>query len=397
MNRRVLVAVGSGGVGKTTMAAALGVRARQLGRRALVLTVDPAKRLATAMGLDLSNDEVRVVRRIERDTTASLGAADFSPAGEVYAAVIDSKKTFDDFVRRYAKDKDLIERLMRNQLYRQLSTTLAGSQEFTALERLLAASEAKDYDLVILDTPPTQHALDFLSAPDRIRSLFQDSITKWFMNPTENKSWVGSLLSGELLARGTRLALRSLEALTGAKFIEELIDFFASVRSIQGQLRDRSEAVQKLLLSRDTGFVLVTSFDEAKLTEAQHLQGELRNRGYRLEVCILNRAFPEILPEALDFEKISASLGENTPLRATAQKVAAAYELRYRDHQQRFAALASFAQRLDPKVVLLRVPEYRQDLYGIEDLEALAESLPQSAKAGAQGRPAAPPRSTTEA
>ncbi|HRK08586.1 MAG TPA: ArsA-related P-loop ATPase [Pseudobdellovibrionaceae bacterium] len=376
MNRRVLVAVGSGGVGKTTMAAALGVRARQLGRRALVLTVDPAKRLATAMGLDLSNDEVHVVRRINK----SGGASEFVAKGEVYAAVIDSKKTFDDFVRRYAKDKDLIERLMRNQLYRQLSTTLAGSQEFTALERLLAASESAEYDLVILDTPPTQHALDFLSAPERIRSLFQDSITKWFMNPTESKSWVGSLLSGELLARGTRLALKSLEALTGAKFIEELIDFFASVRSIQSQLRDRSEAVQKLLLSRDTGFVLVTSFDEAKLAEAQHLQAELQGRGYRLEVCVLNRAFPEILPDALDFAKFTAAWGEDAQLKSAAQKVAAAYELRRRDHQQRFKALSNFAQRLDAKVVLLRVPEYRQDLYGIEDLEALAESLPQSAK-----------------
>lgn len=336
------------------MSAALAVRAAQLGRRTLVLTVDPAKRLATAMGIDLSGLEERVV--------PLNGGGEWA---ELRAAIIDSKAVFDSFIERYAGDPAIFGRLAKNRLYQQLSTTLSGSQEFTALERLLQAHRSGRYDLVILDTPPTQHAIDFLSAPDRIRSLFQDSITKWFMDPDAATGfWSG------IIGRGTRAALKSLEVLTGAQFIEELIDFFASIRSIQKTLRDRTEEVQTLLKSNDSSFVLVTSFDVAKLMEAKHLAGHLDDFGYRLRACILNRAFPEDLPD------LPAEATGGDP--ALAQKVVKLREFHARvkaDHAVRFQAFQQFEREMPASISLKRVPEYRQDIFGLEDLVQLANFL----------------------
>ncbi|CAN5600333.1 ArsA family ATPase [soil metagenome] len=358
---KVIVCVGSGGVGKTTMAASLAIRARQIGLRTLVITVDPAKRLATAMGLDLTGVEERLVPNL--DAAPSAG-------GTLSAAIIDSKKTFDDFIINHSTDPDLFKRLSKNRLYQQLSTTLSGSQEFTALERLLQAVESNRYDLVILDTPPTQHAIDFLSAPERIRNLFQDTITRWFMNPAENSGFLGQGLIGSLIGRGTRVALKSLEALTGARFIDELIDFFHSIQSIQKTLRDRTEKINQILMSNESTFVLVTSFDAAKLLEAQHLSGHLERFGYSLGACILNRAFPESLP---DLESTQSTLAPE--LQDAARRLVEFHARVKRDHEIRFKLFQEFENKVDASVIVVQVPEYRQDLFGLEDLEAMAEFL----------------------
>jgi len=362
---KVIVCVGSGGVGKTTMSAALAIRARQLELRTLVITVDPAKRLATAMGLDLTGIEERVVPNLSGVTTK----------GVLSAAIIDSKKTFDAFVMKHSTDPELVRKLAKNRLYQQLSTTLSGSQEFTSLERLLQAVESNAYDLVILDTPPTQHAIDFLSAPERIRNLFQDTITKWFMNPGENSGFLASSFKGQgligaLIGRGTRVALKSLEVLTGARFIDELIDFFQSVQSIQKTLRDRTEKINQILMSKDATFFLVTSFDAAKLVEARHLSGHLDRYGYNLGACILNRAFPESLP---DLENLKLQIPEY--LQPAAGRLVAFHTRVKNDHEQRFKLFRDFEEKIDSKVIVVRVPEYRDDLFGLEDLESLARFL----------------------
>lgn len=362
---KVIVCVGSGGVGKTTMSAALAIRARQLELRTLVITVDPAKRLATAMGLDLSGIEERIVPNLAGTTTT----------GVLSAAIVDSKKTFDAFVMRHSKDPDIVRKLEKNRLYQQLSTTLSGSQEFTSLERLLQAVESNSYDLVILDTPPTQHAIDFLSAPERIRNLFQDGITKWFMNPGESSRFLGSNfksqgLIGALIGRGTRVALKSLEVLTGARFIDELVDFFQSVQSVQKTLRDRTEKINQILMSKDSTFILVTSFDAAKLLEARHLSGHLDRFGYSLGACILNRAFPESLP---DLESLKSQIPD--ALQSAAGRLVAFHSLVKSDHERRFELFREFEEKIQSKVVVVRVPEYREDLFGLEDLESLARFL----------------------
>ncbi len=348
---KVIVCAGSGGVGKTTISSAIGVRAAQMGKRTLVLTVDPAKRLATALGLDLSNDA---------DSPVPLTAI----PGTLSAAVIDSKKTFDRFITTHAKGAEIVDRIMQNRLYQQLSTTLAGSQEFTALERLLESVESKRYDLVVLDTPPTQHAMDFLTAPHRIAALFQDATTKWFAGPDEKPK---GFISG-LIGRGTRIALKSLEVLTGGQFIEELVDFFAAVRSIQDVLRLRSQLALKILMDEGTSFILVTSFDAAKLAEAGYLQRRLQEMNYHLRAVVINRAFPNWLPEAI--VKKPAAVSEESY-----EKVLNFFA-KFKDYYAfRYTLYDDFAKSLPSEVSRMRIPDYHQDIHGLEDLEALATVL----------------------
>jgi anion-transporting ArsA/GET3 family ATPase len=347
---KVIVCAGSGGVGKTTISASLGTRAAGLGLKTLVLTVDPAKRLATALGLDLSDDNEKRVP-----------GQNFT--GELYAAVIDSRKTFDQFIARHAADKTQADRILRNRLYQQLSTTLSGSQEFTSLERLLEAVESKRFDLVILDTPPTKHAMDFFTAPQRIHALFQDSVTKWFMgggNP-------GGFISG-LISRGTRTVLKSLEILTGGQFIEELVDFFAAMRAVQKTLRDRSVAVQKLLSSSSVKFFVITSFDAAKIEEAKYLHGALKKLGFSLEAVIINRAFPLWLHD----EARQKSLEANDP---ATQKVLLFFEEFRKFHSFRYSLYEDFAKSLKGSANLFRIPDFGEDVSGLADLQKLANRL----------------------
>lgn len=350
---KVVVCAGSGGVGKTTLSAALAVRAAQLGLRTLVLTVDPAKRLATALALDLKDHEVRKVEGLKERGPENTG--------ELSAGVIDSKKTFDAFVVRHSANQELAQKLLANRLYQQLSTTLSGSQEFTSLERLYEAYESKRYDLIILDTPPTKHAIDFLKAPERLSNLFQDSVTKWFMLAGTGEK--GGLLSG-IINRGTRTVLKSLEILTGSQFIDELVDFFASIRNLQKVLRDRSFGAQKLLLSEETSFVVVTSFDAAKLAEAQYLQGILKKMGYRLKGVIINRAFPLWLEDK-----------EAKKAASTSASVTDFYKTFRRYHSQRYDLYEKFEKTAGESVRIARIPEYNQDVHGLEGLERLAEQL----------------------
>ena len=328
-----------------------------MGRRVLVLTVDPAKRLATALGLDLSDDAEKSV--VLPGATGSLAAA-----------VVDSKKVFDKFIRTHSNQADVVERIMKNRLYQQMSTTLAGSQEFTALERLLQATESGHYDLVILDTPPTKHAMDFLTAPQRLSALFSDTITKWFTSPDDKPKG----LIASLVGRGTRTVLKSLEVLTGGQFIEELIDFFAAVRSIQKTLRDRSLAAAQVLTGESTRFFVVTSFDAAKLTEARYLQGQLQRLGYRLEAVIINRAFPLWLPPGQQ----DAQGGANP----SHEKVRKFFDQFRQYHSRRYDLYEEFAKGLNRNVAVARIPEYQQDIHGIEDLKMLGETLAESTANG---------------
>lgn len=352
----MLVCAGSGGVGKTTVAAAIGVRAAQIGLRTLVLTVDPAKRLATALGMDLE--------RAGGDENSSDHRVPGIGPGPLHAAVIDSRRIFDRFILEHGRESEVVARITKNRLYKQLSTTLAGSQEFTALERLLQASESGDYDLVVLDTPPTKHAVDFLTAPQRINSLFQDAVTRWFMSPSDKPA---GFIAG-LVSRGTRAALKSLEILTGSQFIEELIDFFAAIRTVQTVLRDRSEKVRRLLMSPDTGFLVVTSFDAAKLLEAKYLQGELARLGYRLKGVVINRAFPLGIPEDLEASPPNADPDSYGPVLDFFKRFKQYYAYRYELYRE-------FSQGLESSLPVLRIPEYQRDIHGLDDLRALAKVL----------------------
>lgn len=268
---KILVCVGSGGVGKTTAASALAVWAAEEGFRVLVLTVDPSQRLKTTMGIGTSDEIVRVP--LDNVT------------GELWASVINPKKTFDEFVLRASRRSEAAQKLLNNRLYIQLSTTLSGSQEFTALEKLYSAHESQKYDLIVLDTPPTKHAIDFLEAPEKLSALFTESIVKWFREPEGN-------VLVRLMHSGTKQVLKALETLTGSEFMRELSEFFQNIQNWQSQLEGRISEVHRLLVSPNTHFLLVSSLDMAKIKEAQFFAREIKKGGYQLSAMIINRAMP---------------------------------------------------------------------------------------------------------
>jgi anion-transporting ArsA/GET3 family ATPase len=352
----VIVCAGSGGVGKTTMSSTLGVWAAQQGQKVLVLTIDPAKRLANALGLD--STEFNKPGQVQ-----GLNAA-----GELHASMIDSQAIFDSFIRNCAPSEDVANRLYKNSLYRQLSTTLSGSQEFTSLEALLQARESGNYDLIILDTPPSQHAIDFLRAPERIFALFQKSITQWFIKGSGDVSFLRKLVN-----QGTKTALSALEAVTGSRFIHELSDFFESMAELQGQVGQRSIQVHRLLSSEKTGFVLITGLDRAKLVEAEKFQRDLKTAGATLSMVLVNRASPSEY-EPLEMKNLSSEA------QGIAEKVnhLKRQEAVYFQTQARF--LDDLQAQLSQGTHMLCLPEVIDDIVGVEGLELLVGVLEQTSK-----------------
>src|SRR5262249_21500144 len=211
-SRRVLVTVGAGGVGKTTTAAALAVAAARRGRRVLCLTIDPAKRLAESLGIEAMTTEAVTVDRARFD---AIGVA---IEGSLTAMMLDTKRTFDELVLKYSSSKEKAEKLLSNRLYKYVSTSLAGTQEYMAMEKLVAVKNDLRYDLVILDTPPTANALDFLDAPERLMEALDSATMRWFVEAFQSTG----KLSLNLLAKSAAVPLRGIGQVTGGAFLQAM-------------------------------------------------------------------------------------------------------------------------------------------------------------------------------
>ncbi|MFZ3229856.1 MAG: ArsA-related P-loop ATPase [Pseudobdellovibrio sp.] len=276
---KTLICIGTGGVGKTTLAASIGIGQALQGKKILVLTIDPSKRLAQALGLK-ADGELHQVNL--KDFTSNN-----TPGGELWSCVIDHQKAFEKFIRQssmnIASEND-INRLLKNKLYLQLSGRLSGSQEFTSLITLYQYVQSGDYDLVILDTPPAQHTWSFLKAPEKIASLFNEGIANWFRSGTESTS-----LLKKIVTIGTTQVLKALEVLTGSEFIKELAAFFKAIQNWQQPLENYVMNCHRLLISPKTEFVLITGLDPSRLKEADKLSKEIRTQGYRLTSIVINR------------------------------------------------------------------------------------------------------------
>lgn len=276
-NYKVLVCAGTGGVGKTSISAALGMAAARSGKKVLVLTIDPAKRLKTALGLDeLAEKDLVKVEVPEAK-------------GELFAAVVNAKQVFDDFVTKASPDRESANLLLSNLLYQKLSLGLQGSQEFTSLERFYSAYESGSYDLIIVDTPPSQHAVDFLEAPKRLNKLFDESVLKWFVSESESKF----KLVNKVIRTGTRKAFGLLEKLTGKQFVEEIFNFFVCMKQIRSALVRRNKQIDDLLHHESLGFMLVTAYDEKKIEQAVDFHKRLGESGFHFAGLVMNRCFPE--------------------------------------------------------------------------------------------------------
>ena len=336
---RVIICVGSGGVGKTTTASAMAYLAANLGRRVLVLTIDPSQRLKTTMGLEAGSQRAKI---------------EIEGQGELYAELIDNKRTFDEFVRRGGRGSATVEKVLQNKLYRELSTSLAGSQDFTALERLYSAHESKEFDLVILDTPPTEHAIDFLEAPKKLNALFKDPIMRWFRDPEGKEQG----FFRRLISVGTQQAIRGLEMMTGSEFLHELKDFFIAIYSWQDNLDQRITQAQELLRSRDTHFLLVTSLDESKLKEARYFASEISRLGSQVTALIINRYLPEWMSHL-------------SPVRES-QEPLSALEVEVRTY---FEQKLSLSNDIERSGFVVKVPEFKENISDLESVKKLAKFL----------------------
>jgi anion-transporting ArsA/GET3 family ATPase len=260
--KRVLVCVGSGGVGKTTTAAAIAMHAASTGKKALVLTIDPARRLANSLGLEELGNEERLVppEKFER--------AGIPLRGSLHAMMLDTKRTFDDLIARHAPTAEVRDRILGNPIYQHLSGTLAGSQEYMAMEKLHEVYRERDYDLIVLDTPPTVHALDFLDAPKRLVNFLDSPVLR-------NLPQVAGGFSRRAFF-GSGLVLKQLGRFTGMTFFQVLAEFLGNFVEMFDGFKERARAVYEGLQGDEVAFLLVTSPLVAAIQEALFFHEKLR-------------------------------------------------------------------------------------------------------------------------
>ncbi len=278
----VLVTTGSGGVGKTTTAAALGLAAAQHGRRALVLTIDPARRLAQAMGLDTLGDEpiqVPLDEHLRGDGT-----------GELWAMMLDMQTTFDRLIERHASSPQEAAAIMSNRIYRQLSSTLSGTQEYMAMERLHELHEEGRFDLLVVDTPPTRSALDFLDAPKRMTSFLEGRLLKLLLKP----GVAAGRGIGRMVGAGATAFMRVAGRVTGMELLQDLADFLRDFEGMYDGFKRRAEEVLALLRHPDSRFVVVTSAEPPPLREARFFLERLEQEGLHAAGVVVNRVRPEV-------------------------------------------------------------------------------------------------------
>lgn len=284
-SRRVILCVGCGGVGKTTTAAAIGLAAAARGRRTLCLTVDPARRLAESLGLSEMKHEAQHVE------PSRFQKAGLDVEGSLTVMMLDTKGTFDELVNRYASSPEVRDRILRNTLYRYISTSLAGTAEYMAMERLYELRTDPRWDVIVIDTPPTTNALDFLDAPERMIEALDSPIFRWLVSAFESTGATGKL-SVNLLARGAAAALRGLGRLTGAGFLEALAELVVLLNEMLGGFRARADEVRKALRGPDVAYVLVTSPDPLSISEIEFFADRLRDLSMPRDAVVINRLHP---------------------------------------------------------------------------------------------------------
>jgi anion-transporting ArsA/GET3 family ATPase len=286
--KEIVVFCGSGGVGKTSVAAAsaLGAASR-LGGKVLVLTIDPAKRLASALGLDgIGNTERRVPDELIR-------AAGLEPRGELYAAMLDTKSSWDELILRHAPDEVTAYRILENRLYTNLTSRFVQSHDYIAMERLFEIHATGTYDLIIIDTPPTRNALDFLEAPARMAEFFGGRLLRWLTMPYR----MGGKRGARVINMASRPFYQIADRILGSQFLQDIAEFFLNFQSMYDGFVQRAESVERLLHDRRTTFAVVTTLEAAPLREAEIFCDELRKRDFHLGALVLNKTLPPYLLE----------------------------------------------------------------------------------------------------
>jgi anion-transporting ArsA/GET3 family ATPase len=354
-DRRVCVCAGPGGVGKTTASAAIAAGMAARGRKVAVLTIDPAKRLADSLGLpELGNVERRVDPALFAAAGTDLGD------GELWAMMLDSKQTFDDVIREHAPDAESRDRILSNRIYQQLSGALAGSQEYMAMEKLYELNASGRYDLLVLDTPPSRNALDFLDAPNRLLQFIDGRALSVFLKPTG----IGMRVFG----RGASMMFSILRRITGVDLLEDLAEFFQAFGGMVGGFRERARRVNELLADDSTAFLVVCAPQSEPIAEALHFHRKLLDAELPFAGAIVNRVHREAdirdRPAALR-EELAAIFDGDDDL---ADRVVANFDdFRELSHADR-ANIDRFTAELRRSDTVIEVPYLDHDVHDVAGL-----------------------------
>jgi anion-transporting ArsA/GET3 family ATPase len=275
--KEIVIHCGSGGVGKTTTAAAAAAMAAvHLGGKVLVLTVDPAKRLANALGLEeFGNVETRVPPEAFAD-------ARVTPRGELWAAMLDTKQSWDDLVRRHAPDPKTRDAILANPLYKNITSRFVQSHDYIAMERLYEIHASGRYDLIVVDTPPTRNAIDFLEAPERMADFFSSRLLRWLTVPARSR----------VLSMASKPFYSVADRILGSKFLEDIAEFFLLFQTMYDGFVERAKAVTRTLADSRTTFVVVSTLESAPVAEAEFFIDALEDRGLHLGAVVLNKVLP---------------------------------------------------------------------------------------------------------
>ena len=347
--RSVLVCVGTGGVGKTTTAAALAMAAARRGRRVCVLTIDPARRLSDAMGIGeevaLGNDP----RRIDLPDRDGDRAG-----GELWAVMLDTATTFDALIATYAPDPDQERTILANRFYRNIADSMSGAHEYMAMEKLYELHTDDRFDLVVVDTPPTTNAIDFLEAPDRIRRFLDHRLYSVLVTPTGGLARVANAAA--------RTFLRSVARIVGASVVDDAIEFFAAFDGMEDGFRARAATVERLLRDDDTAFVAVATPRPDVVRDVLAFTALLDGTGISTDAVVVNRVHPRSamsMPSGVDDPALAPFVAVLTQATAIA------------DAED--AALLPLHELLDAEVV--RIPLLEADVHDLAGLDALGPLL----------------------
>jgi anion-transporting ArsA/GET3 family ATPase len=359
--KEMVVVCGSGGTGKTTVAAALGAQAAvALGGRVLVLTVDPAKRLATALGLGaFGNTAVRV----GNDAFAAAGVAAEEVRGELWVAMLDTKAGWDELIRRHAPDAALRDQVLANPLYRNITGRFVNSHDYIAMEQLHELHASGRYDLVIIDTPPSRNALDLLDAPGRMREFFGSRLLKWLTVPYRSR----------LFTMASKPFYQVADRVLGSRFLQDIAEFFILFQTMEAGFVARAREVERLLVDNRTTFIVVSTLEAAPAREAHYLSDELRRRRMPLGAMVLNRTLPASVRQPAA-AKSATQLREVVLDTRMVRKVAdsAGVEVESARH-----VLGEVGERFrDVAIVAGREAERRHELEGVAPLTAVVPTMP---------------------
>jgi anion-transporting ArsA/GET3 family ATPase len=378
--KRVCVCVGAGGVGKTTVSAALALGLAMRGRRVVVVSIDPARRLANALGLaelpgephriephalaELANAQPEALADAQPGAAGQSGRPGGRVQGELWAMMLDSKRTFDELIARLAPDERARDEVLSNRVYREMSSAVAGSQEFTAVAKLYELHRDERWDAIVLDTPPSRDALDFLDAPDRLSRFLDGRALKVLMAPNG--------VTRELFGRGAGLMLSVLARVTGVNLVGELSGFFGSLAGLTDGFRERARGVERLLRDQGTGFLIVTSPEHEPAREAEFLHAQLAREKMSFDGLIVNRVHDHGLdghtPERVA-ELLAGRLGAKLAARVAANL--ADFDVLARRDRDSVAALCEALGESEP----LLAPYLDGDVQDLSGLAVLAGHL----------------------